>query len=130
MTCRHSANDPDCTHGGRVNNYNYAPTPEPPKTPDASNFSIVEAAQVKNHLVLKINYPNCSMCSYEGTKVLVFLNTTSIDALKWKKIDPHFRAPTKVLKSTLVTESPGPSARFPASPEGWVDAIDYANSKK
>lgn len=75
---------------------------------------------------MKVQYPNCRRCAYEGVKVLVFANTTAMDALKWKRIDPHFRDPK--LKG-LNTEAPSPLARFPASAEGWADALAYAQGK-
>lgn len=34
--------------------------------------------------------PSCARCAYEGNKVLVYLNTSAITALKWNIIDPHF----------------------------------------
>ena len=73
------------------------------------------------HLVMKVKYPNCALCAYEGQKVMVFLNVTEAQVLKWRRIDPHFRA-TKALPQ----EAPSPAARFPASQEGWRDALDYA----
>jgi hypothetical protein len=77
-------------------------------------------------MVMKVKYPNCSICAYEGNKVMVFLNTKALDVLKWKKIDPHFR--DLKLKNTT-REAPSPAARFPASDEGWQDAVSYATSK-
>lgn len=82
--------------------------------------------RVGRHLVMKVKYPNCSSCAFEGTKILVFLNISELEALKWRKIDPHFRDPRR--KST--TEAPSPAARFPGTPEGWADAVAYANSKE
>lgn len=119
MTCRHSAGDPNCSSNQR----SYTSTPT---TPDASKYEIEDVHQAGQHLVLKVKYPNCSSCAYEGNKVLVFLNTNTADALKWKTIDPHFRDPK--LKATG-KQAPSPTARFPASPEGWIDAVAFANSK-
>lgn len=96
-------------------------------TPDADKYSIEDVVKVGNHLVMKVRYPNCSSCSYEGNKVMVFLNVKELDALKWKHIDPHFRDPK--LKN-VSTHAPSPAARFPASAEGWADAIAYAHLKK
>jgi hypothetical protein len=76
---------------------------------------------------MKVLYPNCSKCAYEGNKVMVFLNVNEVDVLRWRKIDPHFRDP-KTSRSSK--EAPPPAARFPASKEGWADALAYANSKK
>jgi hypothetical protein len=93
-------------------------------TPDAHNFEIMDAKAEGSHLVVKVKYPSCRNCSYEGTKIMVFLNTTAIDALKWRKLDPHFRN-----KPVDKDVAPSPAARFPASPEGWADALTYAKGK-
>lgn len=135
MVCRHAKDDPSCSATQAKYDYNravYDMVPPPKQqeeivlTPDSSNYSVEEVAQVGNHLVLKVNYPNCKKCSYEGVKVLVYLNVTALQALKWKKIDPHFTDPKSMRKDS---EAPGPNARFPASEAGWKDAIVYARSK-
>lgn len=95
-----------------------------PATPDAENFTIEDAVVVGENLVLKVKYPNCKRCTYEGNKVMVYLKTDPLKALKWKKIDPHFRGPGRTDK-----EAPSPAARFPASPEGWQDALAFAKAK-
>jgi hypothetical protein len=114
MTCRHSYGDPNCS--------SYK---APPPTPDASKFEVLDYQQKGSHVVLKVKYPNCDKCSYEGTKVLVFLNVSALDVMKWRTIDPHFRSS----KPYSQTEAPSPVARFPASEEGWEDALQYAESK-
>jgi hypothetical protein len=127
MTCRHAANDPSCSsHRDYV-----APQSEEPMstTPDSEKYEIVEAERVGKHLVLKVHYPNCKRCAYEGNKVMVFFNVSETDALKWRRIDPHFRASTYVSPDSK-KGAPSPAARFPASPEGWKDAIDYAERKR
>lgn len=126
MTCHHGPNDPSCSsHPDYVDPYR---KPEP-TTPDAENYQIVDAQAVGKHLVLKVSYPNCRLCAYEGTKVMVFLNTSSLDALKWKRIDPHFRDEKRRSSFASQTQASSPAARFPASNEGWQDAIEYARSK-
>ena len=57
---------------------------------------------------------------------MVFLNVTEVQVLKWRRIDPHFRDPAATRKPS---EAPPPAARFPATPEGWTDAVAYARSK-
>jgi hypothetical protein len=96
------------------------------KTPDKEQFDIVEIERIGDHVVMKVLYPNCAKCSYEGNKVMVFLNAPEKEVVKWKIIDPHFRDPTKARTSR---EAPGPDARFPASKEGWSDALAYAHGK-
>lgn len=122
MTCRHGPGDTSCT--SRYPQYNS--TPEPPSTPDKYKYNIVDMERVGAHVVLKVLYPNCKKCAYEGNKVMVFLNVTEKDIITWREIDPHFRAPDNLKK---VGVAPPPAARFPASVEGWKDAIEYANSK-
>lgn len=127
MVCRHAPGDLNCTT--RYPQYNYH---EPVKevkievnAPDPFDWEILESQEVGKHLVLKVKYPNCKKCAFEGTKILVYLNTAPITALKWKKIDPHFRnGPFKT------NEAPSPAARFPATNEGWQDAIEYCKGKK
>jgi hypothetical protein len=96
-------------------------------SPDAKNFTVDDGEVIGPHLVLKVRYPNCTLCAYEGVKVMVFLDMSFKEAIKWKRIDPHFRDPK--LKGA-VTDAPSPAARFPASKEGWEDAIDYARAKE
>ena len=119
MTCRHSANDPACSANQRT----YTETLDPP-TPDSKRYEVVDVKRVGPHLVLKVKYPNCFACAYEGNKVMVFINVTEGDVLKWRSIDPHFRAD----QSTDPTRAPSPAARFPASDAGWADALAYAAS--
>ena len=120
MVCRHAIGDRSCT--SQYPNYS---APEP-TTPDAENYTILDAYPHGKHLVLKVQYPNCKNCSYEGTKVLVFLNVSAVDALKWKRIDPHFRDPKT---NGFPNSAPSPVARFPASSQGWEDALAYVKTK-
>lgn len=117
MTCRHGPGDPDCTSRPKR-------APKVVKTPDSKNYTIDDVQRVGSHLVMKVNYPNCSACAYEGTKVMVFLDVSEADVLRWKEIDPHFR---EVKPSR--TMAPSPAARFPSTGEGWCDAIAYAKTK-
>ncbi len=124
MTCRHGAGDINCSNhpaneAARQRQYRAETTPDP------DNYEILETETVGQHLVLKVRYPNCTRCAFEGTKVMVFLNVPIKDALKWKRIDPHFRAPT----NPGGREAPSPAARFPGTPDGWSDAMAYAASK-
>ena len=127
MTCRHAKGDPNCssTPGSSAWQDTYGSRSEP-KTPDSEKFAFEEVMQVGPHFIAKVRYPNCAKCSYEGVKLMVWLNVTAIDALKWRKIDPHFTDPKGTRPKT---EAPGPAARFPASADGWADAQAYAKSK-
>jgi hypothetical protein len=114
MTCRHGPYDPACSSYGTST------------TPDSSNYEVLDVRECSNNLVLKVKYPNCSKCEYEGTKIMVFAKVNMVDAFKWKKIDPHFRNSHPSSK----TEAPSPVARFPANDKGWQDAIEYAKGIK
>lgn len=139
MTCRHGAGDPACSstaNGWRAaeiarENAEYEvqrrlKAAEAARSPDAENYEIVDAARVGPHLVMKVRYPNCAKCAYEGDKVMVFLDVTEVDVLRWRRIDPHFSDP-KATRSPR--EAPSPAARYPASPAGWTDAMSYAHGK-
>ena len=93
------------------------------RTPDPVRFHIEDSEEVGDHLVLRVRYPNCAACAYEGSKVLVLLDRSLKDAIKWRRIDPHFRDPSI---QTGTHEAPSPAARFPGSKDGWTDAIAYA----
>lgn len=134
MICRHSKNDPACSsHKDYIDPYESSGTDSIRtnsniKTPDSKNFNIIEVEEYDPFLVLKVQYPNCKKCSYEGEKILV-IKARLIDAIKWKKIDPHFVEPPKEGSVKDPLSSPGPIARFPASIEGWIDAVEYAKLK-
>jgi hypothetical protein len=61
---------------------------------------------------------------------MVFEGVGLKQAIKWKKIDPHFRDEEDFDGELGYAAAPGPVARFPASERGWNDAITYANSKR
>lgn len=94
------------------------------RSPNPDDFKIIDYEQVAQHLVLKVRYPGCKRCSYDGDKVMVFFNVTMKKALAWTRIDPHFREDKRE-----GLEAPSPAARFPASSEGWADAVEYAHNK-
>lgn len=140
--CRHAAGDPNCSsHPDHVRREAYSDLQRDREahqrkvsqlqaqidalTPDAARYEILQVERVGPHLVVMAQYPNCARCSYEGKKVMVFLDVSETEALRWRKIDPHFRDP----QSKKVTEAPSPAARFPATSEGWGDAICYARGK-
>jgi len=126
MACRHAANDPTCSSypGNLERARQLIDAHEGRTSPDASSYEIERVERVGAHLVLSVRYPNCAKCSYEGLKNLVFLNVTEVQVLRWRRIDPHFRD-----KLPALNEAPSPAARFPASDEGWNDAIAYATVK-
>lgn len=136
MICRHSSGDPDCSKngGGYVREMQVREKERLTQQildltrnkPDASDYEITRIHREGPHLVLEVAYPSCAKCSYEGKKVMVFTDIDEMDALRWRRIDPHFRDPGP---DVAANEAPGPVARFPASEEGWGDAILYATRK-
>ncbi len=140
MTCHHAKGDPNCGAAAREAAASemrreraekerelQALRARLPPTPDARNYTIEEVAQTGPNLVLRVKYPNCAKCAYEGNKVLVFLAVSTAEALRWRVIDPHFRDPKMARKPT---EAPPPDARFPANDQGWDDAIEYATRRR
>lgn len=145
MTCHHKPGDPSCgSHPSNVaraahesQEYERSKLKEEhqkeiarlkamiPPSPDANNYSIEEVEAVGSHLVMRVKYPSCDRCAYEGNKVMVFLDVATLDALKWRRIDPHFRDPKAALSPK---EAPPPAARFPANNKGWREALSYARS--
>jgi hypothetical protein len=94
------------------------------RTPDPDNYEIIEVCRVGPHLILKVKYASCVKCSFEGTKIMVYLNTPEVEVLRWKRIDPHFTDPDD--GDIPRGHAPGPNARFPANMAGWEDARAYA----
>jgi len=151
MTCRHSPGDPACSsspEGQRreaaqrhaESQRNKDRTIEDLKEQikemtreiaqgrlDAEKAEVIDMHRVGPHVVLKVSYPTCKKCSYEGFKVMVYLNVTEVQMVRWRVFDPHFQDPETATQSP--TEAPSPAARFPASAEGWRDAIDFATRK-
>lgn len=139
MTCRHSPGDPACgsTVGGlqwltneraREDYARHRAAERARKNePRPEEAQIVDIVRVGPHLVIKALYPSCAKCAYEGCKVMVYLDVTEVDAIRWRSLDPHFRDPQDRAKRP--DQAPSPAARFPASPEGWNDAIEYARRK-
>ena len=132
MSCRHAAGDPNCSSSSVYQEREYSLSLErreaelKANTPDPDKFQVEDVEQIGTHLVLKVRYPSCSKCAYEGDKILIILNASLKEALKWRRIDPHFRDPKIKL---MPTWAPSPAARFPASSEGWLDALAYARTK-
>lgn len=129
MTCRHSPGDPNCSSSsqGQIraaqDNARYWENKIKEITPDADKFEIIEVEEVGPILILKVKYPSCVKCAYEGTKLLVYKGVALKEVVKWRRIDPHFSDPKQTRKPN---EAPSPAARFPASPEGWKHALDFA----
>lgn len=128
MTCRHKPGDPSCSkHPDHPDNPSNMRRRElEARTPDKEQYEVVQFQRIGAHVVMKVRYPNCARCAYEGNKVMVYLNVTEADILRWRVMDPHFADP-KVKRD--VREAPAPAARFPANDQGWQDALDYVALK-
>lgn len=98
-------------------------------TPKADEYVIERVERIGDHLAMQVRYPSCKACSYEGVKTMVFLDVPEHAALKWKRIDPHFRIRATDHLTAHPTDAPSPAARFPSSKEGWSDAVAYAKGK-
>ncbi len=125
MTCHHGPNDRSCSsHRDYVAPHSYANSYSTPITPDSEKYEIIDYWEIGEYFVLKVKYPNCGICSFEGTKILVYHGISVKDILtKWKKIDPHFADPKR---PKSISSAPPPIARFPASAEGQALAIKTA----
>lgn len=83
--------------------------------PDPKNFKVLKVCQINKHLVVKVNYPNCT--NFGGDKILVFLNRTDKSIIMAKELDPHF-----------ADDENSPFARFKPTNKGWLAAILMAKS--
>jgi hypothetical protein len=95
-------------------------TPEPkipPGNPDPDNYKIVQAEEIGQYLIIKLNYPNCT--NFEGNKILVFKDITLLKLINQKKIDPHFFKHKNFAS---------PIARFTPTPEGWEMAKTFVHA--
>lgn len=97
--------------GIRINEYDDQPDCSKCKmfpNPDPSNYEVRRYKSLNGHLLIEINYPDCT--NYEGNKILLYKNTTLVDLMNQKHLDPHF-SENKKFKS--------PFARFEPTPAGW-----------
>lgn len=134
MTCRHKdrINNPECssyrTPDEQLANAKDAVESLKTKfklvdTPDAANFEIEDLWELQGTkmtcVVLKVRYPSCAKCSFEGVKVMVF-DVSTKDVVRWREIDPHFRETA----TGSPKHAPSPVARFPG--DAWEHAKAYA----
>jgi hypothetical protein len=90
------------------------PNPALPN-PNPKRFKILNVAPFGQYVACRVRYPDCT--TYGGEKILVY-RLTDTWLLYQKELDPHF----------LENDS-SPIARFPATPEGWADALVYVETK-
>lgn len=77
--------------------------------PNPKIFKIIDLIQEGPFVCAEIQYPNCT--NYEGTKIIVFKDTTIEEVESMTIIDPHFLKDNKVF------------ARFEPTAEGKLAAI-------
>jgi len=129
MTCRHRPGDPSCSSSpegqarAAQEAADYRKRELEDRTPDPDKYEILEVEEIGPILIMKVRYPTCVKCSYNGTKILVYKGVSLKDVVKWRRIDPHFSDPKDKRR---INEAPSPESRFPASPEGWKHALDFA----
>ena len=126
MTCRHSDDDPSCSsypeNVRRAQALVDAKKERDALTPDADEYEILQFERVGRVIVLKVLYPNCTLCAYDGTKIMIMPHMSEIQMIQLKRIDPHFRP----LSENATGEAPSPIARFPGSEIGWTNALAFA----
>lgn len=96
------------------------------ENPDPRNWELLKEFQVGPFIALKLRYPKCK--NYKGEKVLVF-RATLAQLVKQKVIDPHFGDINSIQIDGQSTNMIYPIARFPASVDGWNDAVKYIKEK-
>lgn len=143
MICRHAPGDPNC--GSTVGGYQWheneraaeesrryaearAEREKYEMSPQPDDAEIIDMVRIGPHVVVKARYKSCKKCAYEGVKIMVYLGVTEMQLAKWRELDPHFADPAAVSKRAA-RQAPAPAARFPASKEGWEDALAYAAVK-
>ena len=135
MTCRHVDGDPDCSSyprwlkkqereaaADRVEEVEKQIEDLLARTPNPDVYEIFDVQEVGTLLVAVVEYTSCKNCSLDAKKVMVFENTSLKNVVFWKRIDPHF-SETNAKDHTC---APPPRARFPATDQGWQDALDFA----
>lgn len=125
MTCRHDEDDPRCSKN-QIAAERERLDAQVAALP-GTQFEIADLKRVGEHVVVRVRYPSCAGCSFEGVKVMVFLDVAEVDLMRWRRIDPHFHAEPAFPIDTAA--APSPAARFPPTDEGWQDALDYALRK-
>jgi len=86
------------------------------RNPDPNNYTIKKTEQIREYLIVFINYPNCF--NYEGNKILVYKHTRINYLINQKSIDPHFSNNKKYIS---------PIARFEPTNDGWLMAVKLCN---
>lgn len=87
-----------------------------------AQYEIKNFAAHGPHAALWVKYPANGIASDE--KVLVFLNTSLLDVLNWKKINPTFRTEGGEGNGDM-HEAPSPDAQFPPTDKGRADAARF-----
>lgn len=125
MTCRHSLYDPACgSYESNLKRLKQDFEAQFGDEKDSTKFVIESYEEIAPYLILKVTYPSCKNCSYEGTKLMVFKDVSLLRVMQWRNIDPHFRETLPEDKFA----APSPVARFPATEEGMQAARAFVNA--
>ena len=81
---------------------------EPSPNPNPKNFRVVRSMEIKGHLLVEVQYPDCT--NYEGRKILLFSNMRLDELERLGYIDPHFGDGQDRVH---------PVARFKPTKAGW-----------
>ena len=119
MTCRHAYDDPKCSDYASNIRRAQDLLKKAGKLDEFSDFDIQDVARYGPHLVLKVVYPE------KPSAILVFLNVTEAQVIRWRKIVPSFQVPA----SDDPRFAPGVSAMFAPTDEGWNEATAYAQAR-
>ena len=93
-------------------------------SPDNTKYEILDVESHGEYLLMEVLYPNCSKCSYEGHKLMVFRASIK-DVIFWREIDPHFADPGT---ARAKHQAPAPTARFPANVTGRQHAKQFVHN--
>lgn len=79
--------------GGSSPEWDYSTRKEIEPHPEV--FQVLECLEGSNFLYVVVKYPHCT--NFDGEKVLVMKDTSKIDVLLMKVLDPHFYEDNKII---------------------------------
>jgi hypothetical protein len=77
--------------------------------PDPRNFQIITHITIGRLTMVSVAYPNCT--NFQGSKILIYLDTPIETLQTAKMLDPHFAENPK--------DIPAPIIRLIPTPAGW-----------
>lgn len=103
--------------GGDTSVWNYSTRKEIEPHPEV--FQVLECSEGSNFLYVVVKYPHCT--NFQGEKVLVMKDTSKMDILLMKVLDPHFYEDNKIVARFKPDEEGKKLAKTLA---GVQDAVD------